>query len=229
MNVLIPRPDQTSENPSARSTFPPQPVPSPWTKPSHSAAICASVIPGRITPWACSIAAAAISFASRMRSISCAVLQVRASTSAGVASTARGNASNHAFVYVVGSPTIRSEACVPSDSSRPTVPCSRARAATSSSVRTTGGRGSSARYPSTSRTSLVQAVRAASSADASTQNRVGSPSRGKTTASQPFIPQKFVRYRTLSGARATIASSPCSPIRTRTRSSLASSRAQATA
>ncbi len=37
-----------------------------------------------------------------------------------------------------------------------------------------------------------RAVRA-SSADASTQNSVGSPSRGNTTASHPFIPQKFVR------------------------------------
>ena len=56
-----------------------------------------------------------------------------------------------------------------------------------------GGRGSSGRYPSTSRTSDVHAVRAASSAEASRQKSVGSPSRGKTTASQPFMPQKSVR------------------------------------
>ena len=98
VNVLIPGPAQTREKPSARSTLPAQPVPSPWTKPSHSAAICASVVPGRITPTTWSIAAAAISFASRMRSISCAVLTARAATRSGVASTAPGNASNHAFV-----------------------------------------------------------------------------------------------------------------------------------
>jgi hypothetical protein len=45
---------------------------------------------------------------------------------------------------------MRSDACVPSDSSSPTVPCSRASVATAE-VRTTGGRGSSARYPSTRR------------------------------------------------------------------------------
>ena len=67
VNVLIPGPDQTSENGSASSTSPFQPVPSPWTKPCHSAAACAAVIPGRSTPWTCSIAAAAISFASRIR------------------------------------------------------------------------------------------------------------------------------------------------------------------
>ena len=43
------------------------------------------------------------------------------------------------------------------------------------------------------RTSFVQAVRAASSAEASSVISTGSPSRGKTHASKPFIPQKFVR------------------------------------
>ena len=83
-------PDQTSENGSASSTWPFQPVPSPWTKPCHSAAACAQVIPGRRTPWTCSIAAAAISFASRMRSTSCSVLIARASARSGVASAASG-------------------------------------------------------------------------------------------------------------------------------------------
>ena len=134
-----------------------------------------------------------MSFASRMRSSSCGVLIARAVASSGVASTAAGNASNQPFVYVVGSPTMRSDACVPSESSSPTTPCSRAASAARSSVRSTGGRGSSARYPSTRRTSDVHAARAASSADASRQKSVGSPSRGKTTASNPFMPQKFVR------------------------------------
>ena len=40
------------------------------------------------------------------------------------------------------------------------------------------------------------------------------------------MPQKFVRYRTLSGARTTSASSSCSAISARTRSSFASSRSQ---
>ena len=193
MKVLIPRPAQTSEKPSASSTFPAQPVPSPWTKPSHSAAIWASVIPGLITPRAWSIAAAAISFASRMRSISCSVLRARASTSTGVASTAPGKASNQAFVYVVGSPTIRSDACVPSESSRPDRPVLGRE------------RGDLLERPHDRRPRIVGEVavddahvarprsRAASSAEASTQKSVGSPSRGNTTASQPFIPQKLVR------------------------------------
>ena len=64
--------------------------------------------------------ARAISLASRIRSISCAVLIARAALSTGAASTAAGKASNHALVKVVGSPTIWSAACVPSDSSSPT-------------------------------------------------------------------------------------------------------------
>ena len=48
-----------------------------------------------------------------MRSISCGVLIIRASLRSGVASRACGNASNHAFGNVVGSPTMRSAACVP--------------------------------------------------------------------------------------------------------------------
>ena len=134
-----------------------------------------------------------MSFASRIRSTSCGVLSARAAASSGVASTASGNASNQPFVYVVGSPTMRSDACVPSESSTPTTACSRAASAARSSVRSAGGRGSSGRYPSTRRTSEVQAVRPASSADASRQKTVGSPSRGKRTASNPFMPQKFVR------------------------------------
>ena len=59
-----------------------QPVPSPWTNPSHSAAICASLMPGSMIRRQCSIAAAAMSFARRMRSISCAVLSARAATRA---------------------------------------------------------------------------------------------------------------------------------------------------
>jgi chloramphenicol 3-O-phosphotransferase len=41
--------------------------------------------------------------------------------------------------------------------------------------------------------SVVQAISAASCADGSIVIRTGSPSRGKTAASNPFIPQKFVR------------------------------------
>jgi hypothetical protein len=68
------------------------------------------------------MAAAAISFASRRRATSCSVLIARASTSSGVASSACEKASNQARVNVVGSPTIRSLACVPSDNSSPTRP-----------------------------------------------------------------------------------------------------------
>jgi len=87
------------------------------------------------------MAAAAISFASRIRSISCAVLIARAAFRTGMASAAPGHASNQAFVNVVGSPTIRSDACVPIESSRPTRPSEAASAA--SSVRAGTGRGSS--------------------------------------------------------------------------------------
>jgi hypothetical protein len=41
-------------------------------------------------------------------------LRERARTRSGVASAASGKASNQAAVNVVGSPTIRSDACVPS-------------------------------------------------------------------------------------------------------------------
>ncbi len=122
MNVLIPGPDHTSENPSASETLPSQPVPSPCTNPSHSAAICASVMPGSMISLQCSIAAAAMSFARRMRSISCSVFRARASTRSGVASSTSPNAVNHSAVNVVGSPTMRSAACVPSESSSPTFP-----------------------------------------------------------------------------------------------------------
>ena len=76
----------------------------------------------------------------RSRAISCSVLIMRARARSGVASAAAGNASNQAFVNVVGSPTMRSDACVPSESSRPTRPCAAATAA--SSVRAGTGRGS---------------------------------------------------------------------------------------
>ncbi len=122
MNVRIEGPDQISENGSASSTLPFQPVPSPCTKPCQAAAACAHVMPGRRTPRMCSIAAAAISLARRMRSTSCAVLSERAATSSGVASAAPGKASNQARPNVVGSPTMRSEACVPPLSSIATRP-----------------------------------------------------------------------------------------------------------
>ena len=47
MNVRIDGPDQISENGSASSTWPFQPVPSPCTKPCQAAAACAQVMPGR--------------------------------------------------------------------------------------------------------------------------------------------------------------------------------------
>ena len=57
VNVRIPGPDQTSEKPSASSTLPSQPVPSPWTNPFQSAAASLSFIPGRRRSATCSIAA----------------------------------------------------------------------------------------------------------------------------------------------------------------------------
>ena len=122
MNVLIPGPDQTSENGYASSTLPSQPVPCPWTKPCQIAAASLSFMPGRRSPRTCSIAAAQISFARRMRSISCGVLIARAAFSTGIASSALGQASNQPFVNVVGSPTMRSAACVPIVSSSPIRP-----------------------------------------------------------------------------------------------------------
>ena len=50
-----------------------------------------------------------MSFASRMRSISCSVLSARASARSGVASSASPKAPNHSAVNVVGSPTMRSD------------------------------------------------------------------------------------------------------------------------
>ena len=97
MKVRIDGPDQISENGSASSTFPLQPVPSPCTKPCQAAAAWAHVMPGRSTPRMCSIAAAAISLARRMRSTSCGVFSERACTSSGVASAASGKASNQAL------------------------------------------------------------------------------------------------------------------------------------
>ncbi len=70
VKVAIPLPDQTSEKPSASETRPFQPVPSPCTKPCQSEAAWLSVIPGRSSARTCSIAAAQISLARRMRSIS---------------------------------------------------------------------------------------------------------------------------------------------------------------
>ncbi len=119
----------------------------------------------------------------RMRATSCSVLIDRARASNGAASTASGHASNHAFVNVVGSPTIRSLACVPSESSSPTRPYARDASSAASSVRAGTGRGSAASYPRTKRTSAVHAARSASSADASRQISTGSPSRGNTQAS----------------------------------------------
>ena len=66
------------------------------------------------------MASAASSLARRMRSISCSVLIARASTRSGVASSAGPKDSKKACVKVVGSPTMRSEAWVPSESSSPT-------------------------------------------------------------------------------------------------------------
>ena len=62
-------------------------------------------MPGSMTSLQCSIAAAAMSFARRMRSISCSVLTARASARSGVASsTPRRTPSNQSRVNVVGSP-----------------------------------------------------------------------------------------------------------------------------
>ena len=79
-----------------------------------------------------------------MRSSSWPVLIALARASSGVASaTSVPKAWNQSCVKVVGSPTIRSEACVPRLSSSPIVPKSAAAAAASSVVRASGGRGSS--------------------------------------------------------------------------------------
>ena len=120
VKVRIPGPDQTSEKPCASSTLFSNPVPWSCTHPFQSAPTSLSRMPGRISPWTCSIAPAAISFASLIRSSSCSVLIARAAASSGVASAASGNASNQALGNVVGSPTIRSAACVPRLSSIPT-------------------------------------------------------------------------------------------------------------
>ena len=143
VNVRIPGPDQTSENGSASSTLPCQPVPWPWTKPCQTAAASLSFMPARSSPRTCSIAAAQISFASRIRSTSCSVLSARATVSTGVASWPPGKASNQPAVNVVGSPTMRSEACVPIVRSTPTRPYSREASTARSSVRIVGGRASS--------------------------------------------------------------------------------------
>ena len=74
----------------------------------------------------CSIAAAQISFASRMRSSSCVGLdRARRGEQRRRVVPRPATRRTSAFVNVVGSPTIRSEACVPSESSRPTRPYSR--------------------------------------------------------------------------------------------------------
>ena len=117
---LDPRPRPDEREPECELDLPFPAVPSPWTNPSHSAAICASLMPGSMISLQCSIAAAAISFASRMRSISCSVLSARASRGAVSRPRRSPNAVNQSRVNVVGSPTIRSAACVPSESSRPT-------------------------------------------------------------------------------------------------------------
>jgi hypothetical protein len=78
---------------------------------------------------------------------------------------------------------MRSEAWVPRDSSSPTRLYGFAASCTASSVRASGGRASAGSYPAMSRTSVVQAVSAASCADGSIVTSVDSPSRGKTTAS----------------------------------------------
>ena len=100
------------------------------------------VMPGSMISLQCSIAAAAMSFARRMRSISCSVLSARALARSGVASRPRRTPSNQSRVNVVGSPTMRSAACVPRESSSPTRPYSLAASRASSSTRAVGGRGS---------------------------------------------------------------------------------------
>src|SRR5919108_1925266 len=60
VKVLIPLPDQTSENASASSTSS-RAVPCPWTKPCQTAAASDSFIPGESSARTCSIASAAIS------------------------------------------------------------------------------------------------------------------------------------------------------------------------
>ena len=194
MNVLIPSPDQISEKPSASSTLPAHPVPSPWTKPSHSAATCASVIPGRITPCTCSIAAAAISFASRMRSISCGdldrarlgeqrrcILRLRERVEPGLRE-GRG-LSDHAVGRLRPERELDPDRCVLARRAR-----KRRRASAGTAV-SGPGRRSRPRAAGL----CVQAVRSASRREASRQIRSGSPSAGKTTASYPFMPQKLVR------------------------------------
>ena len=141
VNVLIPLPAQTSENGSASSTSS-RAVPWPCTWPCQRAAASDSFMPGSSLRRTWCIAWHAISFAMRRRAISCSVLIIRARASSGAASAASGNASNHAFVNVVGSPTIRSVACVPSESSSPMRRCSRLASIAASSVRAGTGRGS---------------------------------------------------------------------------------------
>ncbi len=184
VNVLIPGPDQTSEKPSARSTLPCQPVPSPWTKPCQIAAAWLSFIPGRSSPRTCSIAAAQISFASRMRSISCGVLIARAAISTGLASSARGpgveprlRERRRLTDHPVG--RLRAERELEPDSAV-VLRCGERRV---ERARRHGPWIVLGVALDSKRTSLVQAERAASSADASRQSSTGSPSRGNTHAS----------------------------------------------
>ena len=122
MNVLIPRPAQTSEKPSASSTLPCQPVPSPCTKPCQIAAASLSFIPGlQLAAHVLHRGGADLVREPHALDLLRGLDRARG-VRTGVASAASGHASNHAFVNVVGSPTMRSEACVPSESSSPTVP-----------------------------------------------------------------------------------------------------------
>ena len=99
-------------------------------------------MPGSMISLQCSIAAAAMSFARRMRSISCSVLSARAAGEERRRVGGVSEAVNQSRVNVVGSPTMRSAACVPSESSSPTRPNSLAASRASSSTRVVGGRGS---------------------------------------------------------------------------------------
>ena len=183
---LDPRARPDSEKPSASSTLP---------LPAGALAVDEALpggcrpaprsCPARISPRTCSIAAAAISFASRIRSTSCARLdRARRAEQRRRVDRVRETRRTRPSVKVVGSPTMRSVACVPSDSSRPTVlVLPRAPRGELERPQRPAAAGRPGRSRGKRRTSFVHAVRAASSSDGLEQNSDGSPSRGKTTAS----------------------------------------------
>ena len=123
MKVWIPGPDQTSEKPSASSTCPFQPVPAPWTKPSHSAPASVSFMPGpQELAAVLHRGGGDLVREPHPLELLLGLDRPRAREQRRRVGDVRPKAWNQSCVKVVGSPTIRSDACVPSESSSPIVP-----------------------------------------------------------------------------------------------------------